>query len=120
MVGNASFIGLIERYIETPLGVSTGTINDCGEQALTNVWHGLVQKPKNWIFGHFHCLYQKQVADTVFTCVGCIDSAGGHEFARPFIIDTDKKTFEAFPTDTLLNSKGFHKTRVLEKNDYPI
>jgi predicted phosphodiesterase len=120
-VGNHSFTGLIEQYIETPLGVSTGNIMDCGEQSLNNLWHGLTLKPKEWIYGHFHCLHQKQVQDTVFTCVGCIDSAGGHDFARPFIIDTQKKTFEAFPSDTLLNSKGFHKTRLPDNfNPYPV
>ena len=77
-------------------------------------------KPKEWIFGHFHSYHQKQVGDTNFTCIGCVDSMGGHEFTIPFIIDTEKKTFEAFPKDTLMNSKGFHKTRILEKNGYPI
>lgn len=120
MQGKAFFTPLIERYIETPYGISTGSINDCGEQALTNLWHGLEHKPKEWIFGHFHSYHQKQVGDTNFTCIGCVDSMGGHEFTIPFIIDTEKKTFEAFPKDTLMNSKGFHKTRILEKNGYPI
>jgi predicted phosphodiesterase len=120
MEGNACFFESIDKYITTPFGVSTGTLNDCGEQALSNLWYGLTHKPKEWIYGHFHQLTQKQVQDTIFTCIGCVDSMGGHEFARPFIIDTQKKTFEAFPSDTLLNSKGFHKTRILEKNDYPI
>ena len=124
MEGNAIFTEMIERYIEIPHKVSTGTLHDCGEQALTNLWHGLTHKPKEWIYGHFHQLTQKKVQDTVFTCVGCVDSMGGHEFARPFIIDTKKKTFEAFPSDTLLNSKGFHKTYIAEskfgKNPYPV
>jgi predicted phosphodiesterase len=120
MEGHPCFLPLIERYIEKPFGITTGSIHDCGEEALKNLWEGLDQKPKNWIYGHFHCYYQKQVKDTVFTCVGSTDSMGGHGFTRPFIIDTVKKTFEAFPSDTLLNSKGFHSTRILEKNDYPI
>lgn len=120
MVGHPMFAQMIEQYIETPFNVTTGKINDCGEQSLTNLWNGLEKKPKEWIFGHFHAYHQKQVGDTVFTCVGCVDSAGGHNFTRPFVLDTVKKTLEAFPSDTLLNSKGWHSTRILEKNDYPI
>lgn len=120
MEGKACFLETIEKYITRPFGVSTGPFNDCGEQALTNLWNSLNIKPRHWIYGHFHQLTQKMVQDTTFTCVGCVDSAGGHNFARPFIIDTVKKTFEAFPNDTLLNAKGFHSTRILEKNDYPV
>ena len=120
MEGNASFIPLIERYIETPLGISTGPIGDCGEQTLTDLWYGLKAKPKNWIYGHFHAYHCKQIGETWFSCIGCGDSMGGHEFTLPFVIDTQKKTFEAFPGDTLMNSKGYHKTRLLEKNDYPV
>lgn len=124
MEGKMCFVETIEKYITRPFNVSTGPLNDCGEQALTNLWNGLTLKPKEWIYGHFHCVQQKQVQDTVFTCIGCVDSSGGHEFARPFIIDTQKKTFEAFPSDTLLNSKGFHRTYIadepIRKNPYPV
>jgi predicted phosphodiesterase len=122
MEGKSCFFESIEKYITRPFNISTGPLNDCGEQSLSNLWGGLTLKPKEWIYGHFHCLHQKKAQDTVFTCVGCVDSAGGHEFARPFIIDTQKKTFEAFPSDTLLNSKGFHRTRLADEgfNPYPV
>jgi predicted phosphodiesterase len=124
MVGLPQFYLSIERYITEPFNVSTGPINDCGEQALTNLWNGLKLKPREWIFGHFHQLTQKKVQDTMFTCVGCTDSSDGRDFVRPFIIDTQTKTFEAFPSDTLLNSNGLHKTRLAEpkfgKNPYSV
>lgn len=120
MQGLPIFFESIYKYIEKPFKVSTGPIHDCGEPELTNLWNGLIQKPSEWIFGHWHKHYQKQVQDTVFTCVGAVDSYKGNEFTIPYIIDTVKKTFEAFPKDVLFNSNGLHKTYPLEKNDYPI
>lgn len=120
MEGKTCFLESIEKYITRPFGVETGPLNDCGEQALTNLWNGLKIKPQEWIFGHMHIHKQKIINDTVFTCVGCVDSLGGHKHTLPYIIDTEKKTLECFPDQPLLNSKGFHSTRPLEKNDYPI
>lgn len=114
MEGCLCFLESIEKYITIPFGVETGPLQDCGEQALTNLWHGLKIKPSHWIFGHFHNNKQSYVNNTTFTCVGCVDSLGGHNFAYPYIIDTDKKTFEVFPNDKLFNTAYF------KKHDYPI
>jgi len=109
MHGHPVFLESVEKYITRPLGVSTGPLHDCGEETLRVLWNGLKIKPKQWIFGHFHCYHQKQVQNTMFTCVGAGDSAGGHDFTIPFILDTKAGTFEAFPKDKLLNAYGILK-----------
>jgi Icc-related predicted phosphoesterase len=120
MEGKICFIETIERYIEIPFGVSTGPINDCGEQALTDLWNGLKVKPSFVLFGHMHQLKQKQIGETLFTCVGTVDSSSGKNFSIPFIVDTKTKKLEAHPDNPLFNSSYYHSTRLLEKNDYPI
>jgi hypothetical protein len=120
MQGRMCFVESVEKYIETPFNISTGPLHDCGEQALTNLWNGLNEKPSHWIYGHFHSNRQANVGTTDFTCVGCVDSLGGHDFTYPYIIDTEKKTFEVFPNDKLFNTAHFKRQKFLEKNDYPI
>lgn len=121
MVGNTVFLESIYKYVENPFGVSLGPIDDCGEPLLTKLWYSLKEQCPEWVFGHHHSHYQKKVENTTFTCVGSVDSYGG-KYTLPYIIDTKKKTMECFPDQPLLNSKGFHSTRLrlLEKNDYPI
>jgi predicted phosphodiesterase len=121
MHGSLRFVEDIEKYIEIPFGVSTGKIEDCGEHSLLNLWNGLVEKPTNVLFGHFHQLKQTMVGNTTFTCVGTTDSGfEDRKYVIPFIIDTCANTLESFPASPLCNASGFHSTRLLEKNDYPI
>lgn len=121
MQGSSYFLESIQKHIEIPFGISTGPLQDCGEQSLKNLWDGLVEKPTNWVFGHFHTLKNSKVDNTWFTCVGVVDSYFNKRgVVLPFILDTKNKSFECFPKDTLLNSEHFHRTRILEKNDYPI
>lgn len=120
MQGRMCFVESVQKYIEIPFNISTGPLHDCGEQSLTNLWNGLKEKPRHVLFGHFHAHKQSYVGDTTFTCVGCVDSLGGHNHTLPYILDTENKTLEVFPDQPLLNLKGFKSSKILEKNDYPI
>lgn len=116
------FFETIEKYITRPLKISTGPIDDCGEQALTNLWHRLNDKPSHVCYGHFHSFRESKIGTTTFTCVGCVDSLGGHGHTLPFIVDTKAKTLECFPGQPLLNTIGLQRNMQtkLIKNDYPI
>lgn len=105
MVGDPFFLKSIEKNITRPFMVSTGNINDCGEETLLNLWNGLVEKPKHWIFGHFHQTVQRKVLETYFTCVGSADVSDDKMYCLPFILDTEKKDLECYPSSPLLKAR---------------
>jgi predicted phosphodiesterase len=89
MRGSGKFQPLIKKYIQD-CGFKTYDINDVGEDFLTDLYHGLKNKPKHWLFGHHHVIREAKVANTYFSCVGMGDHDG------LFIYDTDKKDLEFF------------------------
>jgi len=112
MAGHPMFIESVEKFCHRK-GHSTGKMEDCGEGSLRRLWHGLVNKPANWIYGHFHQLHFKSIDSTDFYCIGSTDFSDGRHYVNPFIYDTKMKSIEYFNDIQLLNHSGFHKTRLL-------
>ncbi len=50
-------------------GFDPGPPDDCGEAELSRLWHDLDDKPRAWVFGHFHCAHEATVGGTRFVCV---------------------------------------------------
>jgi Calcineurin-like phosphoesterase len=78
----------VKRYVLNA-GFFSGPDEDCGDGALAEVWDGLFVRPKAWIYGHFHCVHEKTLGDTRFTCVGSSDDSDGTRLIRAFVIDTE-------------------------------
>ena len=72
MKGSNFFNATIDEFI-VKLGYPASPVWDCGDQPLTDLWHGLNKKPKDWVFGHFHKRHQGRVGTTNFFCVGACD-----------------------------------------------
>lgn len=89
MEGHPMFLPYIEMYIEMHHGVTNGPLDDCGEEVLRILWNHLVQKPINWVFGHFHKHHFSVVGNTNFWCVGCVDDSDGVMYTIPYIYDTE-------------------------------
>ena len=118
MVGSPYFFESIEKYCHDK-GHSTGRNDDCGDGALSRIYRPLIRegiKISNWIYGHFHQLHFKKVDETYFYCIGCSDSSDGKHEKKPFIYDTQTKRIEWLDKVSLLNSNGFHKTRLHSKD----
>lgn len=79
------------RFI-TRSGFHAGPFHDCGEGNLTRLWRRLPRKPKHWVFGHFHAMYDRTIEGTRFVCVGSTDDSDGIDGVRPVIYDTQKKS----------------------------
>jgi predicted phosphodiesterase len=80
----------VKRFITEPFGIQEPPLNDCGDITLTELWNGLIYKPKNYMFGHFHTIHYKEIDDTRFFCVGTCDNSFQNQNAI-FIFDTQLK-----------------------------
>lgn len=97
MTGHPALIPLINEFVIDRMGVSVGSIRDCGEEVLKQLWEDLDHKPKNWAFGHFHSRVMREVGNTTFVCCGCTDSSDGVPYIIPFIYDTETKQIDYEP-----------------------
>lgn len=114
MTGSPIFIESITKFCHDK-GHSTGNIWDCGDGPLTRLYRSLKTagvKIPNWIFGHMHKIHYKMVDDTHFYCLGSSDDSDGTYIKHPFIYDTKTKRIDYHEKIDLLNSTGFHKTRL--------
>lgn len=95
MVGHPALAASVAQFCDG-IGMSSGSISDCGEPGLTKIWKGGL-RPPGWSFGHFHNLRQSQVEGTTFTCVGCTDNTDGIRGVRPVIYDTETNAVSVYP-----------------------
>lgn len=51
-------------------GFDPGPADDCGDVELNRLWHELKQRPRGWVFGHFHRPHDTVLEGTRFVCVG--------------------------------------------------
>lgn len=65
MSGSPAMAMLAAQHI-SGAGHDSGPADDCGEPALTRLWHGLPRKPTLWAFGHFHHSHEALVGRTRF------------------------------------------------------
>lgn len=89
--GMECFLPGVEHFITKPFSLPPTPIDDCGEHALTELWHCLSNKPTTWVFGHFHRTHRSMVRNTEFVCVGSSDTTTDNAQILPFIYDTDSK-----------------------------
>lgn len=54
-------------------GYSPGPSGDYGETQLTDLWNKMKQRPKLWVFGHFHEYQSSLIDDTRFICLPRVD-----------------------------------------------
>lgn len=54
-------------------GYNPGISGDYGESQLTSLWHRMKQRPKLWVFGHFHEFKSSKIDGTHFVCLPRID-----------------------------------------------
>jgi hypothetical protein len=111
MVGSPYLIESVSKFCHDK-GHSTGLITDCGEGSLRRLWHGLKVPVGQVAYGHFHTSRHARVGTTDFYCIGCSDCSDGSFQKHPFIYDTTTKKVEWRNDITLLNSTGFHSTRL--------
>ena len=90
MEGARSLNEDVERFIKRA-GHHSGPFHDCGEGGLTALWHRLSQRPPTWIFGHFHCIHDRTVVETLFVCVGSSDGSDGAKGPRRVQLDTERR-----------------------------
>ncbi|MDX9888983.1 MAG: metallophosphoesterase [Anaerovoracaceae bacterium] len=65
-------------------GYNPGPSGDYGETQLTNLWNRMKQRPKLWVFGHFHQYQSTMIDDTQFLCLPRVDI-----FHQCVVWDTD-------------------------------
>ncbi|HAT11559.1 MAG TPA: hypothetical protein DCS97_13415 [Planctomycetes bacterium] len=65
MSGSPAMAMLAAQHI-SGAGHDSGPADDCGEPALTRLWHSLPRKPTLWTFGHFHRSHEARVGGTRF------------------------------------------------------
>jgi len=87
MQGSAALFVEVERHIRAK-GFNPGPPGDCGEPALTRLWHHLNHKPRTWLFGHFHVHHHRVVDGTDFVCVGSTDVSDGVREKPVYLLDT--------------------------------
>ncbi len=89
MTGSPEMVPSVAKFI-TKAGYDAGPLGDCGDAALRRLWVQLrvENRPKHWVFGHFHTQHQKLVGETMFTCVGSGDRTDGRLGQAPYIFDT--------------------------------
>lgn len=86
MIGNpAHKMGIYYNIIMA--GYDPGPFDDCGETQLTELWKGMVKKPRLWVFGHFHHFHRQRIEDTEFICMPSIENNIRHVL----LWDTDIK-----------------------------
>jgi hypothetical protein len=89
--GNPLFASSVLQYV-VEAGFNPGPEDDCGDEELTRLWENLRQKPKAWVFGHFHLNHFAQVENTQFACADCCCGKP----RQPLLIwDTEEKTLLA-------------------------
>lgn len=67
-------------------GFNPGPSADCGETQHTLLWNQMLQRPKLWVYGHFHEQKITEVEDTTFVSLQCLD------YYREYVIwDNQKK-----------------------------
>lgn len=54
-------------------GYDPGPSGDYGEIQLTNLWERMKQRPRLWVYGHFHQYQTTMIDDTQFVCLPRID-----------------------------------------------
>lgn len=96
MEGALPLIEDAERFINRA-GHHGGPVHDCGEGGLTALWSRLRRRPPLWIFGHFHRIYDRLVADTRFVCVGSSDGSDGAKTPQPILLDTERRALYLDP-----------------------
>lgn len=112
MSGHEFFLPTIKKHILIPYSLEPTDILDCGEHALKDLWDGLVNKPKKWIYGHFHTTLQSKVDNTEFLCIGCTDMTDNynHPSFLPLVYDImDDQIYAgdriSYPTQAPKNEK---------------
>ena len=67
-------------------GFDPGPKTDCGETQHAHLWNQMAQRPKLWVYGHFHEQKITEVAETQFVSLPCLEHHHEH-----VIWDTEKK-----------------------------
>ncbi len=88
--GSPAFSASVELFIRGE-GFSSGPIEDCGEPALTRLWHRLRRRPPMWAFGHFHRHAVSRVATTTFRCVGSVDGSDRRSTTLGHVLDPQRR-----------------------------
>lgn len=81
MRGSPALAMLAAQHIRGA-GYDSGPADDCGEAALTRLWHGLPRRPARWAFGHFHQRHEALIGGTRFLALPECDPA-----ASPVLCD---------------------------------
>lgn len=90
--GSIHFEGLSKMFtVDANHASQTYPINDCGDEPLTKLWNKLEEKPKKWVFGHFHKHTYSLVGDCRTWCIGCCDSA--FDDIHHYVYDTESDWF---------------------------
>ena len=67
-------------------GFDPGPKTDCGETQHALLWNQMTQRPKLWVYGHFHEQRVAEVDETKFVSLPCLEHYHEH-----VIWDTEKK-----------------------------
>jgi hypothetical protein len=54
-------------------GYNPGPSGDYGETQLTDLWNRMKQRPKLWVYGHFHQYQTALIDNTLFVCLPRMD-----------------------------------------------
>lgn len=112
MEGHPALYMTVQKYI-VDSGHGSSNFYDCGEHALTKLYHGLKKKPAHWAYGHFHQYKNIKIEETNFYCVGSTDSSDNKKFVYPHILNTETNQFDIY-TKKALNFDGEHSTQILD------
>jgi len=73
-------------------GFNPGPKADCGETQHTLLWNQMLQRPKLWVYGHFHEQKITEVEDTTFVSLSCLE-----RYHDSVIWDTDDEALLLIP-----------------------